>query len=148
MLTHLNINNFAIVNQLNLPLQSGMSVITGETGAGKSIAIDALGLCLGERCESSMIRHGQERGEVRATFQISSDSAAMQWLQQHELEDLDSPNQCSLRRVIRNDGRSKAFINNCPIPASQLRELGALLIQINGQHSSQRLLKAKNSLFC
>ncbi len=146
MLTHLNINNFAIVNQLNLPLQSGMSVITGETGAGKSIAIDALGLCLGERCESSMIRHGQERGEVRATFQISSDSAAMQWLQQHELEDLDSPNQCSLRRVIRNDGRSKAFINNCPIPASQLRELGALLIQINGQHSSQRLLKSEEQL--
>ncbi|MGR6981668.1 DNA repair protein RecN [Testudinibacter sp. P27/CKL/0425] len=146
MLTHLNIQNFAIVNQLNLALQHGMSVITGETGAGKSIAIDALGLCLGERAESSMIRHGQERGEVRSSFDIAANPAAQHWLQHYELEDLDSPNQCHIRRVIRNDGRSKAFINNYPVPISQLRELGALLIQINGQHSSQRLLKSKEQL--
>ncbi|KAE9527649.1 DNA repair protein RecN [Testudinibacter aquarius] len=146
MLTHLNINNFAIVNQLDLALQAGMSVITGETGAGKSIAMDALGLCLGERVESSMIRHGQERGEIRATFQLSNNSPALTWLQQHELEDMDTPKCCTLRRVIRNDGRSKAFINNCPVPAAQLRELGALLIQINGQHSSQRLLKSEEQL--
>ncbi|TNH05257.1 DNA repair protein RecN [Testudinibacter sp. TR-2022] len=146
MLTHLNINNFAIVNQLDLALQAGMSVITGETGAGKSIAMDALGLCLGDRVESSMIRHGQERGEIRATFQLSNNSAALVWLQQHELEDMDTPRCCTLRRVIRNDGRSKAFINNCPVPAAQLRELGALLIQINGQHSSQRLLKSEEQL--
>lgn len=146
MLTHLNIQNFAIVNQLNLALQRGMSVITGETGAGKSIAIDALGLCLGERAESSMIRHGQERGEVRSSFDITDNPAAQRWLQHYELEDLDSPNQCHIRRVIRNDGRSKAFINNYPVPVSQLRELGALLIQINGQHSSQRLLKSEEQL--
>ncbi|MGV6989347.1 DNA repair protein RecN [Testudinibacter sp. P80/BLE/0925] len=146
MLIHLNIQNFAIVNQLDLALQQGMSVITGETGAGKSIAIDALGLCLGERAESSMIRHGQERGEVRATFDISLNSAAQQWLQQYELEDLDLPTFCNLRRVIRNDGRSKAFINNYPVPVAQLRELGGLLIQINGQHSSQRLLKSEAQL--
>ncbi|MGR3808361.1 DNA repair protein RecN [Pasteurella testudinis] len=146
MLVQLNINNFAIVNQLDLALNAGMSVITGETGAGKSIAIDALGLCLGDRAESSMIRHGQERGEVRATFQIGNNSPALAWLQQYELEDVDTPSHCTLRRVIRNDGRSKAFINNCPVPVAQLRELGALLIQINGQHSSQRLLKSEEQL--
>lgn len=146
MLIHLNIQNFAIVNRLDLALQQGMSVITGETGAGKSIAIDALGLCLGERAESSMIRHGQERGEVQATFDLSSNPSAQHWLQHYELEDPDSPTQCYLRRVIRNDGRSKAFINNYPVPVSQLREFGTLLIQINGQHSSQRLLKSEEQL--
>ncbi|MDH3000018.1 DNA repair protein RecN [Chelonobacter oris] len=146
MLIQLSIQNFAIVNQLNLALQQGMSVITGETGAGKSIAIDALGLCLGERADSSMIRHGQTRGEVLASFDIRNNTPALHWLQQYELEDLDAPAQCSLRRVIRNDGRSKAFINGYPVPIAQLRDLGALLIQINGQHSAQRLLKTEEQL--
>ncbi|MBE2895675.1 DNA repair protein RecN [Pasteurellaceae bacterium HPA106] len=141
MLIHLSVNQFAIVNHLELDLKCGMSVITGETGAGKSIAIDALGLCLGERCDSAMIRHGQERSDVRATFSVTDNQQAKIWLEEHELCDDEAPNQCTLRRVLRSDGRSKAFINNCPVPAAQLRELGQYLIQINGQHSTQRLLK-------
>ncbi|MBE2894238.1 DNA repair protein RecN [Spirabiliibacterium falconis] len=146
MLIHLSINQFAIVETLELSLKCGMSVITGETGAGKSIAIDALGLCLGERCDSSMIRHGQERSDVRATFLIGENTQAIAWLEQHELIDEDAPTQCTLRRVLRTDGRSKAFINNCPVPVAQLRELSQYLIQINGQHSTQRLLKSEYQL--
>ncbi|MBV7387823.1 DNA repair protein RecN [Pasteurellaceae bacterium TAE3-ERU1] len=141
MLLHLSVNQFAIVHHLELDLKCGMSVITGETGAGKSIAIDALGLCLGERCDSAMIRHGQERSDVRATFSVADNPQAKAWLDEHELCDEDAPSQCTLRRVLRSDGRSKAFINNCPVPAAQLRELGQYFIQINGQHSTQRLLK-------
>ncbi|MBE2897463.1 DNA repair protein RecN [Pasteurellaceae bacterium 20609_3] len=141
MLLHLSVNQFAIVHHLELNLKCGMSVITGETGAGKSIAIDALGLCLGERCDSAMIRHGQERSDVRATFSVADNPQAKAWLDEHELCDEDAPSQCTLRRVLRSDGRSKAFINNCPVPAAQLRELGQYFIQINGQHSTQRLLK-------
>lgn len=146
MLIHLSIQNFAIINQLNLHFQQGMSVITGETGAGKSIAIDALSLCLGERAESNMIRYGQERGEIQAIFTLDHNLAAQHWLRQYELIDPDSTSQCHIRRVIRDDGRSKAFINNYPVPLSQLRELGALLIQINGQHSAHHLLKAEEQL--
>ena len=141
MLTQLTINNFAIVRQLEIELAKGMSVITGETGAGKSIAIDALGLCLGQRIETSMVREGQERAEICATFFIESTNPAYQWLQAQELQDPDNPSDCILRRVINADGRSKAFINSTPVSASQLKEIGQYLIHINGQHASQLLLK-------
>lgn len=141
MLTQLTINNFAIVRQLEIELAKGMSVITGETGAGKSIAIDALGLCLGLRIETSMVREGQERAEICATFFIESTNPAYQWLQAQELQDPDNPSDCILRRVINADGRSKAFINSTPVSASQLKEIGQYLIHINGQHASQLLLK-------
>ena len=141
MLTQLTINNFAIVRQLEIELAKGMSVITGETGAGKSIAIDALGLCLGQRIETSMVREGQERAEICATFFIESTNPAYQWLQEQELQDPDNPSDCILRRVINADGRSKAFINSTPVSASQLKEIGQYLIHINGQHASQLLLK-------
>ena len=141
MLTQLTINNFAIVRQLEIELAKGMSVITGETGAGKSIAIDALGLCLGQRIETSMVREGQERAEICATFFIEPTNPAYQWLQEQELQDPDSPSDCILRRVINADGRSKAFINSTPVSASQLKEIGQYLIHINGQHASQLLLK-------
>ena len=141
MLTQLAINNFAIVRQLEIELTKGMSVITGETGAGKSIAIDALGLCLGQRIETSMVREGQERAEICATFFIEPTNPAYQWLQQQELQDPDNPSDCILRRVINADGRSKAFINSTPVSASQLKEIGQYLIHINGQHASQLLLK-------
>lgn len=141
MLTQLTINNFAIVRQLEIELAKGMSVITGETGAGKSIAIDALGLCLGQRIETSMVREGQERAEICATFFIEPTNPAYQWLQQQELQDPDNPSDCILRRVINADGRSKAFINSTPVSASQLKEIGQYLIHINGQHASQLLLK-------
>ena len=141
MLTQLTINNFAIVRQLEIELAKGMSVITGETGAGKSIAIDALGLCLGQRIETSMVREGQERTEICATFFIEPTNPAYQWLQEQELQDPDNPSDCILRRVINADGRSKAFINSTPVSASQLKEIGQYLIHINGQHASQLLLK-------
>ena len=141
MLTQLTINNFAIVRQLEIELAKGMSVITGETGAGKSIAIDALGLCLGQRIETSMVREGQERAEICATFFIESTNPAYQWLQAQELQDPDNPSDCILRRVINADGRSKAFINSTPVSASQLKEIGQYLIHINGQHASQLLLE-------
>lgn len=141
MLTQLTINNFAIVRQLEIELAKGMSVITGETGAGKSIAIDALGLCLGQRIETSMVREGQERAEICATFFIEPTNPAYQWLQEQELQDPDNPSDCILRRVINVDGHSKAFINSTPVSASQLKEIGQYLIHINGQHASQLLLK-------
>ena len=94
MLTQLTINNFAIVRHLNIELAQGMSVITGETGAGKSIAIDALGLCLGQRAEISMLREGQERTEVCATFHLDIKSPAVEWLKEQELQDPDNPEEC------------------------------------------------------
>ena len=142
MLTQLTINNFAIVRHLDIELNKGMSVITGETGAGKSIAIDALGLCLGQRTEAAMLREGQERADVCATFYIAPQSAAAKWLAEQELQDHDNPESCILRRIINNEGRSKAFINSTPVSAAQLKELGQQLIHINGQHASQLLLKS------
>ena len=141
MLTQLTINNFAIVRQLNIELSQGMSVITGETGAGKSIAIDALSVCLGQRTETSMLREGQERADICATFHLNQNNPAFQFLQENELQDPDNPEDCILRRIINHDGRSKAFINGIPVSAAQLKEIGQHLIQINGQHASQRLLK-------
>ncbi|UKH23781.1 DNA repair protein RecN [Actinobacillus pleuropneumoniae] len=146
MLTHLTVNNFAIVRHLTLELNEGMSVITGETGAGKSIAIDALSLCLGYRSESSMIRHGADKADITATFSMQATSPAYLWLKQHELLDEDNPQECILRRMINQEGRSKAFVNNRALPISQLRELGQYLIHLNGQHAPQLLLKSEYQL--
>lgn len=146
MLTQLSVNNFAIVRHLVLDLEQGMSVITGETGAGKSIAIDALGLCLGYRSESSMIRHGADKADISATFFMQPNSPAYQWLAERELLDEENPQECILRRMINLEGRSKAFVNNHPIPASQLRELGQYLIHLNGQYAPQLLLKNEYQL--
>ena len=146
MLTQLTINNFAIVRHLNLELSEGMSVITGETGAGKSIAIDALGLRLGYRSESSMIRNGADKADITATFQMQPNSPAYLWLKEHELLDEENSHECILRRMINLEGRSKAFVNNRPLPISQLRELGQYLIHLNGQHAPQLLLKSEYQL--
>ena len=146
MLTQLTINNFAIVRHLNLELSEGMSVITGETGAGKSVAIDALGLCLGYRSESSMIRNGADKADITATFQMQPNSPAYLWLKEHELLDEENSHECILRRMINLEGRSKAFVNNRPLPISQLRELGQYLIHLNGQHAPQLLLKSEYQL--
>ncbi|HGO5824417.1 TPA: DNA repair protein RecN [Mannheimia haemolytica] len=146
MLTQLAINNFAIVRHLVLELNEGMSVITGETGAGKSIAIDALGLCLGYRSESGMIRNGADKADITATFFMQKNSPAYQWLEEHELLDEDNPQECILRRMVNVDGRSKAFVNNRALPVSQLRELGQYLIHLNGQHAPQLLLKSEYQL--
>ncbi|MEH2920376.1 DNA repair protein RecN [Samsonia erythrinae] len=138
MLAQLTISHFAIVRELEIDFQSGMSVITGETGAGKSIAIDALGLCLGNRADASMVRPGAARADICARFALSDTPTARQWLEENQLDD---SNECLLRRVISADGRSRGFINGTAVPLSQLRELGQHLIQVHGQHAHQRLLR-------
>ncbi len=140
MLAHLSVNNFAIVKSLQLELSQGMTTITGETGAGKSIAIDALGLCLGGRSESSMVRQGEDKTEVCAAFLLENNLHATRWLEDNELLD---GNECILRRVITKEGRSRAFINGSPVPLSQLKALGQLLINIHGQHAHQQLMKTE-----
>lgn len=137
MLTQLTINNFAIVRDLEIDFRSGMTTITGETGAGKSIAIDALGLCLGNRGDANMVRPGAQRADLCARFSLLDADIAAKWLTDHEL---DNHHECLLRRTITLDGRSRGFINGTAVPLSQLRELGALLIQIHGQHAHQLLL--------
>lgn len=139
MITQLTINNFAIVDQLLVDFTTGMTAITGETGAGKSIAIDALGLCLGNRSDASAIRNGAERVDISASFVLDDTPAAYSWLTENQL---DEGNECILRRVINQDGRSKAFINGRAVPISQLKDLGQMLIQIHGQHEHQRLLRS------
>jgi DNA repair protein RecN (Recombination protein N) len=118
-----------------------MTAITGETGAGKSIAIDALGLCLGGRAEGDIVRTGATRADLCARFVLKDTPAAQRWLEQNQLED---GRECLLRRVISSDGRSRGFINGTAVPLSQLRELGQLLIQIHGQHAHQLLVKPEH----
>ncbi len=143
MLAHLSINNFAIVKSLQLELSKGMTTITGETGAGKSIAIDALGLCLGGRAEASMVRQGEDKTEVSAAFHLDNNLLASRWLEDNELLE---GKECILRRIITKDGRSKAFINGSPVPLSQLKTLGQLLINVHGQHAHQQLMKPEYQL--
>jgi len=136
MLTHLNIKNFAVVQRLSIDLHAGLSVITGETGAGKSIAVDALGLVLGDRADNGIIRDGTERAEISASFDISSNTGAQQWLDEQGLDTDD----CILRRVLTRDGRSRAFINGSTATLTQLRDFGESLIDIHSQHEHQSLL--------
>ncbi len=143
MLAHLSVNNFAIVKSLQLELSTGMTTITGETGAGKSIAIDALGLCLGDRAEAGMVRQGEEKTEVCASFQLDNNLHATRWLEDNELLD---GSECILRRIITKDGRSRAFINGSPVPLSQLKSLGQNLINIHGQHAHHQLMKSDYQL--
>ena len=141
MLAQLTISNFAIVRELEIDFHAGMTAITGETGAGKSIAIDALGLCLGNRADGSMVRLGASRADICARFTLADTPSAKHWLAENQLDEgLD----CLLRRTISNDGRSRGFINGTPVPLSQLRELGQHLIQIHGQHAHQLLLKPEH----
>ena len=138
MLTHLGVRHFATVESLELEPGPGLTTISGETGAGKSVLIDALGLALGDRADSSVVRAGCERAEVEATFDLSDCPAARQWLTSREL---DHDNDCILRRTVREDGRSRAYINGSPVPVTEVRELGELLISIHSQHEHQSLLK-------
>lgn len=137
MLTHITIKNLAVVDSLDLELQSGLTVLTGETGAGKSILIDALGLVLGDRAEASAIRHGADRADIIAEFDLQDD-AIEQWLTDHEL---DSDGECLIRRTINAKGRSRGFINAQPVPLQILRQLGEQLVNIHGQNTHQALLK-------
>lgn len=141
MLAQLTISNFAIVRELEIDFHAGMTAITGETGAGKSIAIDALGLCLGSRADGSMVRLGASRADICARFSLADTPSAKHWLAENQL---DEGQDCLLRRTISSDGRSRGFINGTPVPLSQLRELGQHLIQIHGQHAHQLLLKPEH----
>ncbi|RBQ36278.1 DNA repair protein RecN [Rahnella variigena] len=141
MLAQLTISNFAIVRELEIDFHAGMTAITGETGAGKSIAIDALGLCLGSRADGSMVRLGASRADICARFTLADTPSAKHWLAENQL---DEGQDCLLRRTISSDGRSRGFINGTPVPLSQLRELGQHLIQIHGQHAHQLLLKPEH----
>ncbi|MFU8837606.1 MAG: DNA repair protein RecN [Thiohalomonadaceae bacterium] len=138
MLTHLHIRNFALVESLDLDLHAGMSVLSGETGAGKSILLDALGLTLGDRADSNVVRHGADKAEISASFQTDGLKGVQDWLREHELAMEEA---CILRRIVSSDGRSKAFINGQPMPLQSLRELGEQLVDIHGQHAHQSLLK-------
>jgi DNA repair protein RecN (Recombination protein N) len=138
MLTHITVRNLAVVEDVSVDLETGMTSLTGETGAGKSMLVDALGLVLGDRADTNMIRNNAERAEIEAQFSLSDTPALHDWLLQHELDEDDS---CHLRRTISRDGRSKAYINGRAAAISQLRELGALTIDIHGQHAHQSLLR-------
>lgn len=138
MLVHLSVHNYAIVEHLDLELQSGMSVITGETGAGKSIMLDALGLALGDRADSGVVRPGADKADILASFDLTDIPEARSWLSER---DLDNDGPCILRRVITSEGRSRAYINGSPCPQGDLKALGELLIDIHSQHEHQSLLK-------
>lgn len=142
MLTELAIRHFAIVDHLELDLGAGMTAITGETGAGKSILLGALGLCLGDRADAGSVRHGAERADLCARFDIAKLPEARAWLAARELPVDD----CLLRRVVSAGGRSKAWINGQPATVADLRALGERLIEIHGQHAHQQLLREETHL--
>ena len=141
MLAHLSISNFAVVKQLSVQLENGLTAITGETGAGKSIAIDALSLCLGERADANAVRKGSAKAEIIAHFSLNGNVLAKAFLDEHELTSDEDENSCFIRRVISKEGRSKAFINGIPASLQQLKGLGQFLLAIHGQNTHLQLLK-------
>ncbi|HBK47687.1 MAG TPA: DNA repair protein RecN, partial [Xanthomonadaceae bacterium] len=143
MLTHLSIKDFAVVRATELEFGPGMTVVSGETGAGKSLMVDALGFLSGLRADSGVVRHGAERAELSAEFSLSEASPARAWLAENELDDED---QCQLRRIIRADGGSRAWVNGRPVTLSQLASLAGHLVEIHGQHEHQALLSRGSQL--
>jgi DNA repair protein RecN (Recombination protein N) len=138
MLTQITISQFTVVDSLEVDFRSGLTVITGETGAGKSIMLDALGLCLGDRADPSAIRPGSERAEISARFDLGELPAAQNWLSEH---DMDADGECLFRRVITREGRSRAYINGRPATLQDCAALGEILVDIHGQHAHQSLLR-------
>lgn len=136
MLEHLQVRDFAIIEQVSIDWQPGMTALTGETGAGKSILLDAISLVLGGRADSSSVRDGAKRADISASFDLRHNKEAQRWLQAHDLDDDEC---CVIRRVVGADGRSRGYINGSNTTAASLRELGSLLVQILGQHEHQRL---------
>ncbi|WP_297527828.1 DNA repair protein RecN [Thiohalobacter sp.] len=138
MLGHIHLRDFVLVDDLELELGTGMTALTGETGAGKSILVDALGLALGDRADSGVVRHGAERAEISVGFSLDGKPGIQAWL---EAQDLADEGECLVRRVIPRDGRARAYINGRPVTLAQLRELGERLVDIHGQHEHQSLLR-------
>lgn len=139
MLTHLTLINFALADHLAIDIDQGFNVLTGETGAGKSLLLDALSASLGERTDTNYVRYGADKADITAVFSYEQHSPEASWLQQHELD--DDSGEIHLRRVIFATGRSKAWINGRPSSLSELKELGRLLVQLYSQHSQQQLLE-------
>ena len=138
MLESIVINNFAIIDQTQIDFAQGMTALTGETGAGKSILLDALGLLLGDRADAGAVRHGARRADISASFDVSALETARSWLAEQELA-LDG--ECQVRRVVVSEGRSRGYINGSPVPVQTLREFGERLVDIHGQHEHQSLMK-------
>ena len=138
MLAQLLIRNFAIIDQTELELSAGMTALTGETGAGKSILLDALGLVLGDRADTDSIRDGSRKAEITAVFHPTEHSPVWQWLNDH---DLDHGDECILRRIISRDNRSRAYINGSPVALQMMRTAGEMLVNIHGQHEHQYLTR-------
>lgn len=138
MLTHIFIRNFAIIDKLDLDLENGMTTLTGETGAGKSILLDALGLILGDRADSNNVKHGTDKADISASFDIRKLTELQNWLVENDLE---NDHECIIRRVVNKDGRSKAYINGCAVTLQQIRSAGEMLIDVHGQHEHQSLMR-------
>jgi len=138
MLSQLSVKNLAVVERLDLSFEPGMSAVTGETGAGKSILLQALGLALGVRADSNLVRHGKDKADISAAFAVEHNQTVQEFLSENALED---EGECILRRVITSDGRSKAFINGNSVPLSTVRNVGDLLLDIHGQNEHQLLLR-------
>ncbi len=141
MLSLIRAKNYAVIDEVELEFSPGFSVMTGETGAGKSILVDALGLALGDRADSSTVRPGNDRAEISVLFEIPHAHAALAWLAERGLEDGST---CALRRIVGADGRSRAFVNGQPVTLQDLKALGNLLVDIHGQHAHQSLLEGGN----
>jgi DNA repair protein RecN (Recombination protein N) len=139
MLNLIRIKNYTVIDELELELETGFSVLTGETGAGKSILVDALGLAIGDRAEPGVVRVGAERAEIGVLFECPPEHPSLRWLEERGL---DADGACALRRILGADGRSRAFINNQPARLQDLRELGELLADIHGQHAHHSLRHA------
>lgn len=144
MLTHLSVQNFTLVEKLELEFSSGMTVITGETGAGKSVLLEALGQALGDRADASRVRRGAPKADISASFDLTRIERARQWLVEQDLEQPEAPSECLLRRTLTAEGRSKGYINGHPATLTQLKTLGDLLMDIHGQHEHQSLLIKEN----
>lgn len=143
MLRTLYVKDFAVVGEAEIVFDRGLTVVTGETGAGKSLLVDALLLLAGNRADASMVRHGSERAELSAEFDLADRADLRGWLREEELDDDDA---CQLRRVIRSEGSSRAWINGRPVSIAQLKALGEKLIEIHGQHEHQSLLDRRQQL--
>ena len=148
MLTNLSIRRIALIDELELAFGQGMTALTGETGAGKSILIDAIGLLLGDRANMNLLRSGCDQGEVTGEFRLPVDGPAARWLDEQELGEDPEGDSIPLivRRLLSRDGRSKAWINGRPVPGQSLKAIGRHLIDIHGQHQNQRLMQARTQL--
>ena len=141
MLEHLHVKNLVVVEDLSVEFKSGMTVVTGETGAGKSILIQALSLVAGGRSDSSLVRKGASKAEIVATFSLNSGTELKTFL---EGLDLENENECILRRVIASDGKSRSYVNGSNVPLSTLKDIGSFLIDMHGQNEHQLLLRANH----